>query len=389
MGASLGMLAGSTRRMRDRAAPPTRAARRPRAPSVLRGRLARAAPRAPATRPARARPRRRRPRRRSSRTGRANARASENGHRRRFRPAARASRALPAPLVHDLELAALERAPAPRARDLARGRLPRPCAAAAGRRRRGSRRARARPRGARRRRCPAGRRRPGRRPPRRAEHSPPARPARPRLGVAKAALQPPRSTPAHASSAVLDVLRVVVAAADDDEVLQPAADEELAAVHEAEVARAQITHRRAPPPAPAAAPGAAPRSASRASRPPKSASVLRHVPVAFRAARRAHPHLADAVVREPLGALGRDDRDVDAARGRVAAADHARDGRALARRALGPSARPARPQHLLVDELHSRSTSSALRSTTSRCAPFEHTNTVCSARPYLEGEREG
>ena len=38
---------------------------------------------------------------------------------------------------------------------------------------------------------------------------------------------------------LLDVLRIVVAAADDDHVLEPAGDEQLAVVHEAEVAGPQ------------------------------------------------------------------------------------------------------------------------------------------------------
>ena len=357
MGASLGMLAASTRRMcatvptADASSASTASAVGSSAAGFARG-SAGAGDAAGASAPASSSSA---PALESYLGERTRARA-KTCHRRRFgRSRARVSRASFAPLVHDLELAALERAPAPRARDLARGRLldrarPQQVDAAEARAVRARDRAAHDVDGARQ---VGGGRVGDLRDEREHFAAGAARAAAAwrREGRAAAAAQHAR---ARVLGRALDVLRVVVAAADDDEVLQPAADEELAAVHEAEVARAQITHRRA-----AAAASARGRARRRAevgvAREPAAEvglGLLGHVPVAFRAARRAHPHLADAVVREPLGALGRDDRDVDAARGRVAAADHARDGRALARRALGPLRVRVRPQHLLVDEPH-------------------------------------
>src|SRR5262249_26567962 len=79
----------------------------------------------------------------------------------------------------------------------------------------------------------------------------------------------------------LQVVRVVVAAADHDEILDPPRDVELAVPHESEIARAQV------------------RSGSGVGEPSaeRPLGLLRSAPVSARDARAGHPDLADAFGR--------------------------------------------------------------------------------------------
>ena len=117
----------------------------------------------------------------------------------------------------------------------------------------------------------------------------------------------------------LDVLRVDVPAADDDQVLDPARDEQLAVAEEPEVAGAE--ERAAVVPGQA---GAA-----------DVAGLLGAVPVALRDARPRDPDLAHAVVGARAAGAGVDDRD-DLALGGAAAADQPRGGRASSASATSP-----------------------------------------------------
>jgi|GEM_PF-6800528 len=105
----------------------------------------------------------------------------------------------------------------------------------------------------------------------------------------------------------LDVLRVVVAPADDDQVLQSSGDEQLAIVDEAEVAGAQE--------------GAC---AFRGARVEAVGAVLRLAPVAPADAAAAHPDLADLARRAFAPGLRVDDAHLHAVDGAAAAHHQAR-----------------------------------------------------------------
>ena len=107
----------------------------------------------------------------------------------------------------------------------------------------------------------------------------------------RAALEPERGV--APLDGPLDVLGVDVAAPDDDQVLEPAGDEQLAVVEEAEVAGAQER------PLAGVGQGAAERPLGR----------LGAVPVALRDARAGDPDLADPVGGASGPGLGVDDRD--------------------------------------------------------------------------------
>src|SRR5205085_7082778 len=104
---------------------------------------------------------------------------------------------------------------------------------------------------------------------------------------------------------LLDILRVVVGAADDDDILDAAGDEQLAA-------RVDKTEIAGPQPRAVFLPDDP--------RPERCLALVRIAPIALRDIGAGHPDLADAAVRKPLSALGVDDRDFLAGE-RAAAAD--------------------------------------------------------------------
>ena len=91
----------------------------------------------------------------------------------------------------------------------------------------------------------------------------------------------------------LDVVRIEVAALQDDEILQPTCDEQVAVALRPEVARAQI-HRLG----------------ADAARAEGSGGFLRSAPIALRDARTGDPDLADRVVGHLLERIGIDDAHV-------------------------------------------------------------------------------
>src|SRR6476646_46494 len=93
---------------------------------------------------------------------------------------------------------------------------------------------------------------------------------------------------------LLDVLRVVVGAADNDHILDAPGDEQLAALIEK-------TEIAGPQPRAVFLPGDP--------RPENCLGLVRIAPIALRNIGAGHPDLADAAVRKPLSAVGIDDRD--------------------------------------------------------------------------------
>src|SRR6185369_14193042 len=124
----------------------------------------------------------------------------------------------------------------------------------------------------------------------------------------------------------LDVLRVVVAAPQDDQILDAAGDEQLAPGEEAEVAGAQET-----PPFQGGAEGAL--------------RLLVPVPVAGGDARTGHPDLTDPVRRAGPACLGIDDRQLAGSlSGSLAAPDETTTGRGHGA-PLGEGSRVERAHH--------------------------------------------
>src|SRR6185369_11953302 len=89
---------------------------------------------------------------------------------------------------------------------------------------------------------------------------------------------------------------------EDDQVLQPAGDEQLAALQETEIAGAQVRP-----------------AAVREARPERGAGLVRAVPVASRDARPRGPDLADPAGSAPLSGLGIDDGDLSVSESSAAA----------------------------------------------------------------------
>src|SRR5207302_7501266 len=104
---------------------------------------------------------------------------------------------------------------------------------------------------------------------------------------------------------LLDILRVVVRAADNDDVLDAPGDEQLAALIE----KPEVT-------------GPQPRAVFLPDdpRPERCLGLVRIAPIPFRDIRPRDPERADPTARKPLSALGIDNRDFLAGE-RAAAAD--------------------------------------------------------------------
>ena len=123
---------------------------------------------------------------------------------------------------------------------------------------------------------------------------------------------------------VLDVLGIVVASADDDQVLEPARDEELSVVEEPEVARPEVRTVVGSPLGHAVSGGRLGRLHQHGAK--RLAGGVRAVPVPLRDARTAHPDLADPARSQRLARLGIDDEHVLAVEFAAAAHEQPRAG---------------------------------------------------------------
>mmetsp|Transcript_10848 Transcript_10848/g.37801 ORF Transcript_10848/g.37801 Transcript_10848/m.37801 type:complete len:235 (-) Transcript_10848:1081-1785(-) len=119
-----------------------------------------------------------------------------------------------------------------------------------------------------------------------------------------------RPQPVVLLDAPLDVLRVVVAAAHDDEILRAAAHEQLALVHEAQIAGAQVPVSRGGPALSALALTATITSSRRERAVEVRRGFFRLAPVPVCLRRTVDPNLADAAVRQLRERLPVDDADV-------------------------------------------------------------------------------
>src|SRR5687768_1603888 len=110
----------------------------------------------------------------------------------------------------------------------------------------------------------------------------------------------------------------MIAPPDDEEILEPAGDEQLVVLQEAQVTRAQERSLSAV-------------GQASAERPP---GLFRTAPIARRDTRAGNPNLSDAIWRTDAARLGFDDEDFEPG-GRLAAAHDGDSGRVVRGRIVG------------------------------------------------------